>query len=110
MKIPSDSILEIDKNKIQNYLLNPNHPDGKAKADFFIANGINSNTAKEFENLLKHQATTIEITKELITLFGKKYIFESRIEFPNGKLHLIRSVWITGQTEKVIKFVTAYKI
>jgi len=38
MKLPSDIILEIAENKIRNYLLNPNHSDGKAKADFFIAN------------------------------------------------------------------------
>ncbi len=71
MKIPSDSILEIDKNKIKKYLLNPGHPDGKAKADFFITNGIDFNHTEQFENLLKQQATTTEITKELTTLFGK---------------------------------------
>ena len=105
MKIPSDSILEIDKNKIEKYLLNPSHPDGKAKADFFITNGIDLSHTEQFENFLKQKVITSEITKELTTLFGKKYIFESLIVFPNKKTHLIRSVWITGQTEKVIKFV-----
>ncbi len=110
MKLPSDTILEIAKNKLRAYLLNPNHPDGKAKADFFIANGINSETEWQFENLLKQQATQHEISKQLTTPFGIKYIFESPIVFPNEKTHVIRSVWIREATEKVIKFVTAYKI
>jgi len=110
MKLASDSIFEIDKNKIQAYLLNPNHPDGKAKADFFMANGINSDTELQLENLLKQQATQNDITTQLTTPFGIKYIFESPIEFPNGKTHIIRSVWIRSTNEKVIKFVTAYKI
>lgn len=110
MKLPSDCILEIEKNKIVNYLLNPNHPDGKVKADFFSANGINSGNAVLLEVLLKQQALNNEITKKAATIYGLKYIFESVLKFPNNKNHLIRSVWISEENEKIIKFVTAYKI
>ena len=110
MKLPSDSILEIESKKIQNYLLNPDHPDGKSKAGFFLLNGITVENPSLLENLLKAQAMNEEVAKELATPFGKKFIFESAIEFPNRKTHHIRSVWIKNRNENVIKFVTAYKI
>jgi len=110
MRLPSDCIFEIEKNKIENYLLNTGHPDGKAKADFFISNGINVQTAGLLEVLLKQQAGENDITRKMQTIYGVKYIFESELKFPNGKIHLIRSVWISAENEKIIKFVTAYKI
>ncbi len=110
MRLPPDSILEIEDKKILNYLLDKNHPDGKAKAEFFYANGITQESIKELEELLKQQAKNEEVSKEQSTPFGKKFIFESPIEFPSGKTHQIRSVWLLNQSENVIKFVTAYKI
>jgi len=110
MKLPSNNILEISNNKIDKYLLNPNHPDGQAKADFYIANGIDIKNTAHFENLLKQQATENDIIQKIATPYGTKYIFESAIAFPNGKSHVIRSVWISAENEKILKFVTAYKI
>jgi hypothetical protein len=110
MKLPEGSILEIAENKIKDYLLNPNHPDGKSKAEFFIANGINLESIELFEELLKQQASVCEIAKIITTFYGIKYVFESSIKFPTGKSHNIRSVWIAGQNQKKVKFVTAYKI
>lgn len=94
MKLPTDTVLEIEDRKIQNYLLDGNHPDGKAKAEFFFANGITPENAAVLESMLKMQAANEEVLKELTTPFGKKFIFESAMEFPNGKTHHIRSVWI----------------
>jgi len=56
MKLPPSSEIEINHGKIQHYLLNPNHPDGKAKADFFMANGVTLSNAQELKELLKQQA------------------------------------------------------
>jgi hypothetical protein len=110
MKFPPDTALEIDQRKIVEYLLNPAHPDGKAKADFFAANGLDTNNARDFEEQLKLQVVEIEPSKTLITTFGEKFVFEGLLRFPNGKSHIIRSVWIRKEKERTIKFVTAYRI
>jgi len=110
MKIPPDSILQIPKDKLQNYLLDPKHPDGKAKADFFRANGIDLGNFQELDALLKSQVLSNDVTKTLNTPFGIKYIVEGSMRFPNGRSHNMRSVWIKVENEKILKFVTAYKI
>ncbi len=110
MKISDSANLVIDKGKIADYLLNANSVDGKPKAEFFFANGITLQEPIVLETLLIEQARTSDYIKTQPTVFGLKYIFETELLFPNGKKHLIRSVWIEDKTENVIKFVTAYKI
>jgi len=110
MKLPKGSILHIPDNKIAEYLLNPNHPDGKAKADFFLANGVDLSNSEYLKAALKQQLVDNEPMNLLRTTFGEKYVFESPIRFPNGKEHLIRSVWIMDRGSKTVNFVTAYRI
>jgi len=40
MHLPLSSPLEVGQDKILNYLLSPEHPDGKSKAAFFIGFGF----------------------------------------------------------------------
>lgn len=35
MKLPNPEHLQVDREKIPDYLLSPSHPDGQAKAEFF---------------------------------------------------------------------------
>ena len=106
MKLPNDITLIIDKKKITNYLLDINSPGGKAKADFFFENGV---TLENIQPLLLRQVHTEDIMRTTETEHGVKYIFESEVEFPNGRKHFLRSVWIQEKTENVVRFVTAYK-
>jgi hypothetical protein len=45
-----------------------------------------------------------------INAFGIKYIIEGKIETPDKRNPMIRSVWIIENYDEIIKFVTAYPI
>ncbi len=102
MKIAGNAKLIIDEGKIADYLLNVTSVDGKPKAEFFFANGITLQEPIVLETLLIEQARNSDYTKTQQTVFGLKYIFETELLFPNGKMHIIRSIWIEGKQENVI--------
>lgn len=110
MSIPDGCVLEVSLEKVTGYLLNPDHADGRPKALFFLSNGLNRNDPEPFIALLHTHFETCDNPTVLETPFGTKYMAEGKLTMPNGTIHLLRSVWIREHGEKIIKFVTAYKI
>jgi len=76
MKISDTIKIVIDEGKITDYLLNVNNVDGKAKAEFFLANGITIKEPKVLETLLIEQARTTDYLKTQESFFGIKYILK----------------------------------
>jgi hypothetical protein len=110
MNVPEGCELIVRVEKITDYLLNLNHPDGRPKALFFIANGLNGSSPEPFITLLYKHFETNSNNLILETQFGTKFIIEGNMTMPNGSIHLLRSIWIREHENKFIKFVTAYKI
>lgn len=110
MKLPTEITLLIEPKKIEKYLLDLTSKDGKSKAEFFLSNGIEIDKPNVLEEFLLTQAKSQSTKSATPTPFGIKYIFESEMVFPNGKAHLIRSVWTDDNLKNRIRFVTAYKI
>jgi hypothetical protein len=103
-------MLEVPLEKITAYLLDPEHADGRPKALFFLSNGLDGNDPGRFITLLHLHFESSAATTILETPFGTKYVGEGPMKMPNGTVHLLRSVWIREHEQKIIKFVTAYKI
>ena len=64
----------VDKSKVCDYLLNTSHPDGGAKARFFISIGFEPEEWITFAAALKKLAIKNEIAKIEKTVFGDKYV------------------------------------
>ncbi len=107
MKLPFLDSIVIESNKLTDYLLNINHPDGGIKAKFLIEKKFDKDSLR---NILVKQANEEEVKKVKESGFGTKYILESTVMAPDKKLVLLRSVWIVYLDQKFIKLITAYPI
>jgi len=59
MKLPHVAKARVEKKKIVEYLLSASHPDGSAKARFFIRFGFTSKEWKIFAQALRHTVMTV---------------------------------------------------
>ncbi len=94
--------------KIRLYLLNPDHPQGREKARFFLQFGFSLNNFEALEASLKaHPFEAKLITSEKTPDGQSKLIFECEINVPNGRRPCIRSVWIEEPDTTILRLVTA---
>ena len=102
--------LYIDPAKLKDYLLNPDHIDGRSKAKLLISLGFNVDyISKLHDSILLHAAEN-DFDQLVHTKFGEKYLVEGNMTTPNGKILEIRSVWIKERQEEIIKFVILYPL
>ena len=86
--------LYIEKRKVVEYLLNPDHPDGGSKARLFIKHGFKASEWHNFAKVVKEHALLNPVVSYQENQFGIKYVVEGVIDTPISKKLLIRSVWM----------------
>ncbi len=107
MKLPNAENAIIDADKLQDYLLSPEHPVGRFKAAFFRSLGYSrANWAQLEGDLRLHLSEDVSDTVE--TRYGAKYVIRAKLKGPNGETVEILSDWIILSEEDVPRFVTAY--
>ena len=109
MKLPRKNVY-INPQKVKDYLLNINHPDGGPKAKLLLNLGFSASDASLLENAIVDHATSNDVSAVITTPFGEKYLIEGPIETPARKILKIRSVWVKELNGELIKFVTLYPI
>lgn len=100
----------VSKEKIAEYLLNPEHPEGASKAAFYLAHGFSADSWQELAIALRRLAETTSVARTVGTIHGSKYVIEGRLETPSGKTPSVRSVWIVDRGRDVPRLVTAYPL
>ena len=98
----------VEREKITEYLLNPEHPDNGGKAAFFIALGFSSEGWETFADALRKLALAAPVSREMETVHGINYIVDGEIESPVGKAPRVRTVWIIDAGTNFPRLVTAY--
>ena len=108
MKLPNPNRAIVERKKLTDYCLNPNHPDGRHKARVFeSALGLNLNNVEILETALLESVKQYNAVEDKQNRYGQKYI----IDFPlvnNSKQATIRSVWIVKNSENFPRLVTCY--
>ena len=108
MKLPNPNRAIVERKKLTDYCLNPNHPDGRHKARVFeSALGLNLNNVEILETALLESVKQYNAVEDKQNRYGKKYI----IDFPlvnNSKQATIHSVWIVKNSENFPRLVTCY--
>ncbi|CAC9633671.1 hypothetical protein [uncultured Gammaproteobacteria bacterium] len=90
--------------KLDTYLLNANHIDGKSKAKFFKeVLGYDRNNINKLAKQIKFNQKTA--TKKSTNQYGTKYQQIIRIEGANGRLVDVKFVWIRNK-DGVARLVT----
>ena len=107
MPIPDADQAIVSPEKVRDYLLNLDHPDGGSKAVWFHSLGY---TRDEWHLLaddllaIAHDCDTFDTET---TPFGVKYIVTGMVGRPNHRLGNVLTVWILEDDEPP-RFVTAY--
>jgi hypothetical protein len=100
----------VDIRKLTEYLLNPNHGDGKHKARLFKA-ALNI-TAKDAELLRLALLEAVKINSAVIgkaDRFGQRYTVDFMFEW-NGKKAILRSGWIIEYNSEIPRLTTCYPL
>lgn len=107
MNLPNLNNIRIDKKKVVEYLLNASHPDGYGKAMFFQHCGFTITEWKVLRNALREHAQVSQVTDEVLSRHGIRYVVEGPIETPTGKQYTIRTIWIIEKERETPRLVTA---
>ena len=107
MRLPNHSDAEVRQQKVQDYLLSPTHPIGKAKAVWFRALGYSQDDWTHLQNdLLKFtEFDAIALDK---TEYGQLYSVSGLLTGPNGKSGQVLTIWIIMVGTANPQLVTAY--
>lgn len=108
MKLPNGEHAIIDRRKITDYCLSPDHDDGSHKARLFQALiGLNQNNSSLLLAALRTTATAGDAVAGRVDKYGRRYIIDFELEGPRG-MAMIRSVWIVRAGEEAPRLVTCY--
>jgi hypothetical protein len=101
MKIPNSEGAVIEPSKLTDYLLNPEHKRGGAKAKLLIQFGYSQETWQRLETDIResHLDADVDLVKE--TAYGTRYEVSAYLSTPVGRQLLVRTVW---QTDKGTDF------
>jgi hypothetical protein len=128
------SAFAVPPRKLAEYLLNPAHPQGRAKAAFFVAHGFrldeperlaealvaHARTAPEARERPGFRGTNLAFAGPLETPSGKRpwvvagraslrlVLVRSSLETPSGKRPWVVSVWYLEEGSDTARLVTAY--
>jgi len=100
----------IPANKVTDYLLNVNHPEGGPKARYFLSHGFTLKEVGTFIEALFLHAVKANFVQQKSNNFTSKLIYEAEMPMPDGTTAKIRSVWQVPLGEATQTLVTAYRI
>ncbi|MDN3515405.1 MAG: hypothetical protein NG747_13535 [Candidatus Brocadia sp.] len=100
MKLPKGAKAIIPEGKLEDYCLNPFHPDGKHKAKVFEkALGITQTDSTELKKLVLASAVYGEVTKEQLNDFGTTYRVEYETQGVNQR-EVLCTLWIVHKSDE----------
>ena len=107
MPIPHATEATVGTEKVRDYLLNPEHPDGGSKAAWFQSLGYARDRWQELASDLLALAATCEQFATVRTPFGVKYIAKGHIGRKSHRTAGVLAVWIV-EADRAPRLVTAY--
>lgn len=94
--------------KVVDYLLNPEHPQGKSKAQYFARFGFSrEDYVVLLEALLSHPDDN-DVVRVQDNDFGAKSTVQCQVKTPDGRDPCILSVWFLERGSGIQRLVTAY--
>lgn len=105
MRIPEASQALISKEKIVEYLLNPDHPDGASKARVLAHAGFDPAWPDELEQALREQHLSGDAREGMKSPFGTKYEITASLTGPTGTV-IVTSVWMIRHEETFPRLIT----
>ena len=108
MKLPNAEQAQVDREKITEYLLSLTHPDGAAKARFFMQLGFRREDWGSFSEALRRHGGSCPVVKTMDSGYGTRYTIEGKLETPDGRNPWVRTVWLIEKGKRRPRLITAY--
>jgi len=107
MPIPNASEATAATEKVRDYLLNPEHPDGGSKAAWFQSLGYARDRWEDLASDLLALAATCDQVATVRTPYGVKYVVKGQIGRKPHRAAGVLAVWIV-EAGRPPRLVTAY--
>jgi len=108
VKLPNGDRAYIPREKIERYLLAPEHPAGGAKARFFLNVGFDAERPDDLISALRQIARNGLVAETIHTSHGIKYAVDGMVTTPSDRCVRLRTIWIRNPDSYRPRFVTAY--
>ena len=93
MDLPNKDRVNVEPEKVRDYLLSEAHLDGYGKAEFFVAKGFRREAWYVLAEALRQVARENIVMKHMTSPHGQKYIVDGILRSPTGVTALVRTVW-----------------
>jgi hypothetical protein len=110
MKLPNADIDIVERDKIVEYLLNPELRYGASKARFFARFVFSRENGKVLAEALLLHGQTHEVKRVRETGFGPRYEVEGELRAADGRTPRVRSVWQRDEGAVAPRLITAYPL
>jgi hypothetical protein len=91
--LPNADHAVVEQRRIREYLLNPTHPSGGPKANFFMAYGFAAQDRDLLRAALIQHGRTNSVVRSIDTAWGMRYTVACNCITPDGRNPCIRTVW-----------------
>ncbi|MCP5277694.1 MAG: hypothetical protein H6935_04945 [Thiobacillus sp.] len=108
MRLPNLECAACEQGKIQDYLLNLNHPQGWGKAKYFLGLGFSVEAWQAFGRALVAHAECNEVVKQDQNDYGTLYVVDCNFSAANGTQPCIRTVWEITTDNPCPRLITAH--
>jgi hypothetical protein len=108
--IPDRAHSRVDRSKIVDYLLSTTHPDGRAKAEFFLRFGFRADRWHELADALRGVGAANPVASLVETAYGLRYTVDGPVRAPDGRAPRVRTVWIVEPGEVSARLITAHPL
>jgi hypothetical protein len=92
-QMPESEKAYVQREKIEGYLLNRNHPRGASKAAFFESFGFSVERWQALAEALVEHAGSGALVYTERTPWGVQYAVEGPLRTPSGRRPMVRTVW-----------------
>jgi hypothetical protein len=110
MKLPAGISALVPSSKVQDYLLNLEHPVGGGKAKFFLHFGFHSERWEELSEALRIHIEQNPAVETLEDADGVTYVIEGPLQTPSRRRPHVRTVWLLETGKLAPRFITAYPL
>ncbi|MEA2205937.1 MAG: hypothetical protein QOE77_2713 [Blastocatellia bacterium] len=114
MRLPNAKNAVVDIEKLRNYCLNPDHPEGKHKARVFREKlGFTDKDAERLRQLILEAILTTEATEQDRTVYGQRFVVDFPVRVDEQLSFVlswvtIRSAWIIKDGEEFARLTTCF--
>jgi hypothetical protein len=108
MKVPNAENAVIARDKIADYLLNADHPQGGSKARLLVSLGYSAVQWERLATDLRIAHLSEEIIASSISSWGRRYEVVAPLTGPSGDAVMFRSVWQIDLGSDMPRSITMY--